>query len=130
MIITPSGTDAPPVTATMRFLAMTDLYKAIGSLHGGITLAAIPIGAYAPRHMMKYVHTDPAGAVSIHRDLRAGKSVGVHWGTWIMSDERYDDPVKELGRVLELSSPSKAGGRPASKDDFVVLPTGRTMVVG
>lgn len=115
---------------------MTDLYKAIGSLHGDITLAAIPIGAYAPRHMMKYVHTDPAGAVNMHRDLRVGKSVGVHWGTWIMSDERYDDPVRELGRVLDDMSSSQSpspsasqSGKAVSRDNFVVLPTGRTMVV-
>ena len=80
--------------------------------------------------MMKYVHTDPAGAVSMHRDLRVGKSVGVHWGTWIMSDERYDDPVRELGRVLELSSPSESDQQAVPKDDFAVLPTGRTLVVG
>lgn len=87
--------------------------------------------------MMKYVHTDPAGAVSMHRDLRVGKSVGVHWGTWIMSDERYDDPVRELDRVLELSSPQtqtqmqmQSDQQAVSKDDFVVLPTGRTLVVG
>lgn len=98
-----------------------ELYKSIGRIHGPINLGLIPIGAFSPRWVMANVHTNPQGSVSIHRDLGIKKSIGVHWGTWIMSDERYDDPVK----VLEQAKSEKDIG----KEEFVVLPVGRTFVV-
>lgn len=106
---------------------LTDLYTAIGRVYGPITLAAVPIGSWAPRHFMKYVHTDPQGAVAIHRDLQVQKSVAVHHATWIMSDERFDEPVKELYRVLDAQKAT--GPNAVGRDDFVVVPTGRTISV-
>lgn len=100
---------------------MAELYKSIGTIYAPIDLGLIPIGAFSPRWVMANVHTDPQGSVSIHRDLGIKKSIGVHWGTWIMSDERYDDPVKELEKAKF--------DKDISKEEFVVLPVGRTFVV-
>jgi len=36
---------------------------------------------------MHLQHTDPEGAVNMAKQMGIGKSVGVHWGTWLMSDE-------------------------------------------
>jgi L-ascorbate metabolism protein UlaG (beta-lactamase superfamily) len=36
---------------------------------GGFDLAAIPIGAYAPRWFMQIMHVNPAEAVQIHKDV-------------------------------------------------------------
>lgn len=36
---------------------------------------------------MHLQHTDPEGAVNMAKFMNVKKSVGVHWGTWIMSDE-------------------------------------------
>jgi hypothetical protein len=33
----------------------------------------------------------------MHRELGAKKTVGVHYATWILSDEHYLDPPRELG---------------------------------
>ncbi|KAK9898232.1 Metallo-hydrolase/oxidoreductase [Cystobasidium minutum MCA 4210] len=98
-----------------------DLYKSIGQVYGPIELGLIPIGSFSPRWVMSRVHTDPQGSVSIHTDLQIKKSIGVHWGTWIMSDERYDDPVKELEMVKRE--------RGIKEGEFVTLPVGRTFVV-
>ena len=76
---------------------------------------------------MKNVHTDPQGSVSIHRDLQVQKSVGVHHSTWIMSDEKFDEPVKELYRVIDTYPAT--GPNTLSREDFVVLPPGRTILV-
>ncbi len=76
---------------------------------------------------MKYFHVPPEDSIKIHRDLQVQKSVAVHHGTFIMSDERYDEPVKELYRALD-SYPA-TGPNAMSRDEFVVLPTGRTILV-
>jgi N-acyl-phosphatidylethanolamine-hydrolysing phospholipase D len=38
----------------------------------------------------------PEEACQVHMDIRAKKSIGVHWGTFMMSDEHYLDPPKEF----------------------------------
>ncbi len=69
----------------------------IGKRFGGFDLAAIPIGAYAPRWFMKIMHVDPAEAVQAHRDVRARQSLGIHWGTFAnLTDEDLDEPPRVL----------------------------------
>lgn len=36
---------------------------------------------------MHLQHTDPEGAVRMAIQMSIKKSIGVHWGTWLMSDE-------------------------------------------
>ena len=64
-------------------------------------LAILPIGAYEPRQLMESVHIDPAHAVQAHLDLRAGTSLGVHWGTFAQTDEGRDTPIEDLKSALE-----------------------------
>lgn len=45
---------------------------------------------------MCHQHMDPSEAVTVHLDLRARYSLGVHWGTFMMSDEHYLDPPREF----------------------------------
>ncbi|KAJ3403498.1 hypothetical protein HDV05_007784 [Chytridiales sp. JEL 0842] len=75
------------------------VFKEIGDRYGPITLSAIPIGSYEPRSHMRHQHVDPSEAVQIHLDTRSQKSIGVHWGTFMMSDEHYLDPPKELEKA-------------------------------
>ena len=56
----------------------------IGDQYGPFNLAALPVGAYAPRSLMSSVHSAPEDAVDMHVDLRSKKSIGVHWGTFIL----------------------------------------------
>ncbi len=63
---------------------------------GSFDIALIAVGAYAPRWFMKDQHVDPSDAVQIHLDLQAKRSVGVHWGTFTMTDESLDQPPKDL----------------------------------
>eukprot|EP01032_Pedospumella_encystans_P018231 gene18231-20760_t len=82
--------------------AYCPVFKQIGETFGPFDLAAIPIGAYAPRWFMKDVHCDPAESVRIHQDLRARRSFGIHWGTFPMADEDFIEPALELARSRDI----------------------------
>ncbi len=64
-------------------------------------LALLPIGAYEPRWMMAPVHMNPAEAMQAHRDLGARQSVGMHFGTFQLTDEAIDAPVEALAATGE-----------------------------
>ncbi|XP_069834017.1 N-acyl-phosphatidylethanolamine-hydrolyzing phospholipase D isoform X1 [Dendropsophus ebraccatus] len=76
-------------------------FEQIGKRFGPFDVAAIPIGAYEPRWFMKYQHVDPEEAVRIHADIRAKKSVAIHWGTFALANEHYLDPPIKLKEALE-----------------------------
>jgi L-ascorbate metabolism protein UlaG (beta-lactamase superfamily) len=63
---------------------------------GPIDLALLPIGAYEPRWFMQPIHMNPAEAVQAHLDLEATESVGMHFGTFQLTTEGNDDPLRAL----------------------------------
>ncbi|HEX4048878.1 MAG TPA: MBL fold metallo-hydrolase, partial [Elusimicrobiota bacterium] len=63
---------------------------------GSPDLSILPIGAYEPRWFMKDQHVNPDEAVRAHLDLGSRLSVGMHFGTFHLTDEGIDDPVKAL----------------------------------
>jgi L-ascorbate metabolism protein UlaG (beta-lactamase superfamily) len=63
---------------------------------GPIDLALLPIGAYEPRWFMQAVHMNPAEAVQAHLDLEASESVGMHFGTFQLTTEGIDEPLRAL----------------------------------
>jgi L-ascorbate metabolism protein UlaG (beta-lactamase superfamily) len=63
---------------------------------GPIDLALLPIGAYEPRWFMQSVHMNPEEAVQAHQDLEASESVGMHFGTFQMTIEGIDEPLRAL----------------------------------
>jgi L-ascorbate metabolism protein UlaG (beta-lactamase superfamily) len=63
---------------------------------GSIDLALLPIGAYEPRWFMQAVHMNPAEAVQAHLDLAASESIGMHFGTFQLTTEGIDEPVRAL----------------------------------
>ncbi|MEN0060193.1 MAG: MBL fold metallo-hydrolase [Bdellovibrio sp.] len=68
---------------------------------GSVDLALIPVGAYEPRWFMASSHTNPDDAVKVHLDLGAKLSIGVHWGTFRISDEFMTAPVEDLRKATE-----------------------------
>jgi N-acyl-phosphatidylethanolamine-hydrolysing phospholipase D len=73
-----------------------DGFGLIGSLLGPFDLAAVPIGAYEPQAMMKFSHLDPEQAVEAALSLRARRMLGIHFGTFDLSDEPIDEPPRRF----------------------------------
>jgi N-acyl-phosphatidylethanolamine-hydrolysing phospholipase D len=73
-----------------------DGFRAIGERLGPIDLAALPIGAYSPPTIMQFVHLDPEEAVRAALDLQARRVVGMHWGTFDLTDEPLDEPPRRF----------------------------------
>ena len=73
-----------------------EVFREIRQRLGSPDLAALPVGTYEPHWFMGRNHTTPAEAVQIHRDLGARRSLGIHWGTFELSDEPLDAPPREL----------------------------------
>lgn len=72
--------------------------REIGRVFGHFDLALIGIGAYEPCEIMACSHSNPREAVQMATDLGAKRSIGMHWGTWILSNEPVDEPRAELAR--------------------------------
>ncbi len=74
-----------------------DIYKELGYKFGPIDLTIINIGAYNFYPMMPYkdksaYHTNPEEALSIAKDLKSKKIIGMHWGTFVLSLEPIMEP--------------------------------------
>lgn len=95
-------------------------FKQIGERYGPFDLSFIPIGAYDPRWFMKSSHVDPEEAVKIHQDIGSANSIGIHWGTFVLTSEEVDEPPRRLAEETQ-----KAGLRP---DEFITLPIGGTKI--
>ncbi len=81
-------------------------------------LSLIPIGAYEPRWFMKKSHMNPEESVIAHNDLNSKKSIGIHFGTFQLTDEKIDDPVKDLKEAMVKYK--------ISNDDFLILKQGES----
>jgi L-ascorbate metabolism protein UlaG (beta-lactamase superfamily) len=71
-------------------------FREIGRAHPGIDLALLPIGAYAPRWMLRPAHTDPEEAVQAFLDLGAAAMAPMHWATFLLSSEPPLEPLRRL----------------------------------
>ena len=66
----------------------------------GFDLAAIGIGAYQPV-WYRNSHVSPDEALRIHRELKVRRSVGMHWGTYPMGQERLDQAPRDLATARQ-----------------------------
>jgi L-ascorbate metabolism protein UlaG (beta-lactamase superfamily) len=76
--------------------AYSPLFEDVRQRLGPIDLALLPIGAYEPRWFMSAVHMNPAEAVQAHLDLETSESIGMHFGTFQLTSEGIDEPLRAL----------------------------------
>jgi N-acyl-phosphatidylethanolamine-hydrolysing phospholipase D len=79
---------------------VAELFRDIRRRLGPVHLAAMPIGAYRPRALMRHEHLDPDDAVQAHADIEASRSFGVHWGTFQLGDEEPFDAATDLAAAV------------------------------
>jgi L-ascorbate metabolism protein UlaG (beta-lactamase superfamily) len=99
----------------------TPQFAEIAARFESIDVALLPIGAYEPRWFMQPIHMNPEDAVRAHLDLRPRVSIGMHFGTFRLTDEGIDDPLRALERAR-----ASAGVDPEA---FRTLDFGETVVM-
>ena len=96
-------------------------FRRVRDAYGPFRLAILPIGAYEPRWFMKDQHMNPEDAVKALADCGAEQALAHHHGTFQLTDEAIDAPVRELGAALDVAQ------IPRSK--FAVLQPGQVMEI-
>ncbi len=76
-------------------------FRNVAERHGPLRLAILPIGAYEPRWFMKDQHMNPADAVKALADCGAEQALAHHHGTFQLTDEAIDAPVRDLHAALD-----------------------------
>ncbi|HYM31375.1 MAG TPA: MBL fold metallo-hydrolase [Candidatus Cybelea sp.] len=80
------------------------VFEELGSKYGPFDLALVPIGAYAPRHIMEAHHATPEEALRIAELMGARHVIGMHWGTVVLTDEHPFEPPERFRRAARHSS--------------------------
>ncbi|MCQ8896121.1 MBL fold metallo-hydrolase [Limnobacter humi] len=94
-------------------------FAEIGKRLGPFDFSAIAVGAYEPRWFMKEQHINPEEAVKVHREVKSSRSLGVHWGTFELTDEALDQPLGDVDQAAR-----RAG---LKEGEFVMLEHGQTL---
>ena len=103
--------------------AYAPFFRDVRERLGPIDLALLPIGAYQPRWFMQAVHMNPAEALQAHLDLEASQSIGMHFGTFQMTTEAIDAPIRALQDACRAN-----GGISSSR--FRLLGFGESLQLG
>lgn len=79
-------------------------FKEIQKRLGTPRVALLPIGAYEPRALMRYMHMNPQDAFQAHIDLQAKRSLAIHYRTFQLTDEMREQPEHDLQHAMKNSS--------------------------
>ena len=99
---------------------VAQLFEDIVKRVGPIDVAALPIGSYHPRELMRFEHLDPDDALHAHDLLRSKNSFGVHWGTFQLGDEEPFQPAVDLSAAIKQRQHDR---------DFGLMPVGGFMTI-
>ena len=88
--------------------------------HGPFRAAILPIGAYEPRWFMRDQHMNPEDAVKALADCGAAQALAHHHGTFQLTNEAIDAPVKDLAVALKAAN--------VASEKFRVLKPGEVFV--
>lgn len=98
-----------------------EYFKEIGKRFPRIDLGLIPIGAYYPEWFFGRYHINPREAIVVHREVGAKKSIGMHWGTFKLTQEPLDEPPTYLA--------SETASAKLPSDEFTTMKIGETRLL-
>ena len=85
-------------------------FAAIGEM-GPFDLVMMPVGAYDPRWFMSIVHVNPEEAVRAYTEIVSSRPaaplpvmLGIHWGTFRLTDEPMDEPPRRTREAWRAAS--------------------------
>ena len=78
-------------------------FKEIGERYK-IDIALLPIGGYEPEFIMKENHLNPQEAFDAFKQLKAKQMIPMHYGTFDLSDEPLDEPLKWMKLIAAENS--------------------------
>ena len=64
-------------------------------------VALLPIGAFKPQWFMSYSHINPSQAVQAMQDLKAQHAIALHFQTFRIADDAFDEPARLLKEALK-----------------------------
>jgi L-ascorbate metabolism protein UlaG (beta-lactamase superfamily) len=91
---------------------------------GPMALSLLPIGAYSPRWFMSPVHIGPEEALAASLTLESKVSLAMHYATFPLADDPFDEPPRLLRQGLEKAR-AENGSRPGL--DFRLPPYGKAV---
>ena len=65
-------------------------------------------------------HVNPPQAVQLHQDVKSRLSVGIHWGTFLLTNEPFMEPKQWLEGVMQQQT---------DVHPFITLKIGQTLVL-
>lgn len=101
-------------------------WSAIRAKFGAPDIALLPIGAYEPRTIMRRVHMNPEEAVEACIELDAVHAIGMHFGTFRLTDEPIGEPPVRFAMAAESRGLPHGRCFTLGLGDVTVLPTSHT----
>lgn len=96
-------------------------FQRIHDRFGPMRFSALSIGAYEPRWFMVSSHMNPQEAVAAHKILHSSTSMGIHFGTFPLSDEAQFAPPQDLAKEREAQGlPEEAFRAPLPGESWTV----------
>jgi L-ascorbate metabolism protein UlaG (beta-lactamase superfamily) len=99
--------------------AYGDHFERIYEQFGPIRLALLLIGAYKPSWFMWREHMDPEEAVRAHLDLHSSASIAIHFDTFNLAEDGFDEPVTDLHAAMRHHTQSSESVQRVSPVAFV-----------
>lgn len=76
-------------------------FKEIGEFFPSIDYAILGVGAYMPRNIMESSHINPDEALLAYNDLGAKYLVPMHYATYNLTDEPYEEPLTWIKKLFK-----------------------------
>jgi L-ascorbate metabolism protein UlaG (beta-lactamase superfamily) len=97
------------------------LFRGLRQRLGRPDISLLPVGVYEPRYFMVAQHMNPDDAVRAHLDLESQETLGMHFGTFPLSDEGVDAPRRDLEQALRVHGVSSEQFRVPRFGETVLL---------